>query len=58
MPVTEPDPHRVYEDLRARLGDLRTLTGQFPEERAYPVAAEHVAAAIQALALVGVATKG
>lgn len=50
MPITEPDPHRVSDDLRARLGDLRSLASQFPNERAYSVALDHVAAAIAALA--------
>lgn len=49
MPVTEPDPHRVSDDLRARLGDLQSLASQFPDERAYSMALEHVAAAIAAL---------
>lgn len=57
MPATEPDPHRVYGDLRARLGDLRSLTSQFPNERAYSVAFDHVAAAIAALEPVVAATK-
>jgi hypothetical protein len=50
MPGTDPDPHRVVDDLRARLVDLRSLASQFPEERAYASAADHVASAIQALA--------
>jgi len=57
MPGTDPDPHRVLDDLRARLTDLRSLTAQFPNERAYPLAADHVAAAIQVLAPVVSALK-
>ena len=57
MPVTEPDPHRVYDDLRARLGDLRSLASQFPNERAYAVAFEHLTATIAALEPVVAAMK-
>jgi hypothetical protein len=57
MPVTEPDPHRVFEDLRSRHGDLRLLVSQFPNERAYAVALDHLTAVIAALEPVVAAMK-
>jgi hypothetical protein len=52
MPIIPPDPGKVLDALRAQLEQLRELVAAYPGERAYTVAAEHVAAAIGALEVV------
>jgi hypothetical protein len=58
MTAPDPDPHRVLEDLRARLVDLRFLASQFPKERAYPVASSYIVAAVAALEPLVAASRG
>ena len=50
MAGTGPDPHRVLDNLRAILADMKSIAAQFPDERALPIAADHVEVAIQVLA--------
>jgi hypothetical protein len=49
MPIEPPDLGRVLEALRAELENVRVLGVANPDEPAYRTAAEHLAAAVEAL---------